>query len=143
MVCRLDEKTIEADAIEISPGTYSILVAGKAFEAHMEPRSGALRVVVGAREFQVTVRDPRRWQRGRGGALETEGRQQVTAPMPGKIVSILVKQGDTVEAGQGLLVVEAMKMQNEVRSPKGGIVEHFAAREGQTVNSGDVLAVIA
>jgi biotin carboxyl carrier protein len=63
--------------------------------------------------------------------------------MPGKVVRLLVKGGEHVEAGQGLLVVEAMKMQNEIRSPKSGIVERVLAKEGQPVNAGDVLCVVA
>ncbi len=82
--------------------------------------------------------DPREW-RGRHGTLEVQGRQQVVAPMPGKIVRILVQAGEAVEAGQGLVVVEAMKMQNEIRSPKSGKVEKIVAKEGETVNPGDVL----
>ncbi|HZV60180.1 MAG TPA: biotin/lipoyl-containing protein, partial [Candidatus Eremiobacteraceae bacterium] len=69
-----------------------------------------------------------------------DGRQQITAPMPGKIVRVLVKEGEQVEVGQGLLVVEAMKMQNEIRSPKNGKVERVHVKEGQTVNSGEILA---
>ncbi|HSB13592.1 MAG TPA: acetyl-CoA carboxylase biotin carboxyl carrier protein subunit, partial [Bryobacteraceae bacterium] len=64
------------------------------------------------------------------------------APMPGKVVRVLAAEGDLVEAGQGLLVVEAMKMQNEVKAPKAGRVAALAAREGGTVAAGDVLAVI-
>jgi biotin carboxyl carrier protein len=60
--------------------------------------------------------------------------------MPGKVVRLLVQVGDKVEAGQGLLVVEAMKMQNEIRSPKGGTVERLQVKEGQPVNAGEVLA---
>ncbi len=88
----------------------------------------------------MEVTDPRVWRGRRHGALEVEGRQQVTAPMPGKVVRVLVSEGDAVEAGQGLLVVEAMKMQNEIRSPKNGKVEKLLAREGLAVNAGDVLA---
>jgi biotin carboxyl carrier protein len=80
------------------------------------------------------------WRGRRHGALEAEGRQQITAPMPGKVVRVLLQEGDTVEAGQGLLVVEAMKMQNEIRSPKSGRVEKLFAKEGLAVNAGDVLA---
>ena len=92
-------------------------------------------------EFQVEVFDPRSWRRGRGAGIELEGRQQLIAPMPGKIVRVLVAAGQEVKAGQGLLVIEAMKMQNEIRSPKSGTVEKLA-REGQTVNAGEVLAIV-
>jgi biotin carboxyl carrier protein len=99
---------------------------------------GSLKVLATQTEFLAQVIDPREW-RGRHGAAEVQGRQQIVAPMPGKIVRILVKPGDAVELGQGLMVVEAMKMQNEIRSPKSGAVEKIAAKEGDTVNAGDVL----
>jgi biotin carboxyl carrier protein len=75
--------------------------------------------------------------------LEAQGRQQIVAPMPGKVVRVLVSAGDEVAAGQGLLVVEAMKMQNEIRSPKQGKVERFEVQEGQAVNAGEVLCVVS
>src|SRR5258705_4794768 len=75
-----------------------------------------------------------RWKR--------EARQQILAPMPGKIIRVLVQAGEKVEAGQGLLVVEAMKMQNEIRSPKSGTVERLLVKEGQPVNAGEILAWI-
>jgi len=75
--------------------------------------------------------------------VEAEGRQQIVAPMPGKVVRLLVQQGEKVEAGRGLLVVEAMKMQNEIRSPKTGTVERLLVTDGQAVNAGEVVAVVA
>jgi biotin carboxyl carrier protein len=89
----------------------------------------------------VEIFDPRSWRRKRGAGIDLEGRQQLIAPMPGKIVRVLVAAGQEVNVGQGLLVIEAMKMQNEIRSPKSGIVEKLA-REGQTVNAGEVLAIV-
>jgi biotin carboxyl carrier protein len=99
-----------------------------------------LTLQTGLEEFTAEVADPRAWSGRRPRTLEAEGRQPVVAPMPGKVVRLLVKAGDTVEAGQGLLVVEAMKMQNEIRSPKSGVVERLLAQEGQPVNAGETLA---
>lgn len=145
--CLLDGKPLDADAIEVAPGVYSILLEGKSLEVRVEPRpetgAGAVRVIVGDREFAATLRDPREWRRHRGPATAVQGRQQVLAPMPGKIIRLLVSPGDAVEAKQGLVVVEAMKMQNEIRSPKSGKVERLLIIEGQTVNAGEVLAIIA
>lgn len=138
----LDGRPFEADATEAVPGIYSILIGGHSFEACVESRGPALRVRIGDREFSAEVVDPRRWRRHGGAALAAEGRQQVTAPMPGKVVRVLVKAGEAVEAGQGLLVVEAMKMQNEIRAPKSGSVERLIVAEGQAVNAGDVLAIV-
>ncbi len=139
----LDGRTVEADAVEVAPGTYSILLGGQAFEVRVQGVAAGVRVHAGGEEFAAEVLDPRAWRGKRGGVLEVEGRQQITAPMPGKVVRLLVKAGDAVEAGQGLLVVEAMKMQNEIRSPKTGKVERLMVAEGQAVNAGEVLAVVA
>jgi biotin carboxyl carrier protein len=140
----IDGRVIEADAVAISSGVYSILIDGKSFEVRVEPRGdGGLRVTTGGREFAATLRDPRQWKRYRGAGIAAEGRQQVTAPMPGKIVRVLARTGDSVDAGQGILVVEAMKMQNEIRSPKSGTLERLLVVEGQTVNAGEVVATVA
>jgi biotin carboxyl carrier protein len=140
----LDGRTVAADAVEIAPDTFSILLDGQSFEINVTPSpDGKLKLQIGSQEFIAEVIDPRAWSGRRHGAVEAQGRQQIVAPMPGKIVRLLVKAGDHVEAGQGLLVVEAMKMQNEIRSPKNGTVERVLAKEGQPVNAGDVLCVVA
>jgi biotin carboxyl carrier protein len=133
----------DADAIEITPGVFSILLNGRSHEIRVAPNpDGSLTIQNGPHEFKAEVADPRAWRGRKHGAVEAEGRQKIVAPMPGKVIRLLVKPGDKVEAGQGLLVVEAMKMQNEVKSPKTGTVEKLAAREGQPVNAGDTLAWI-
>jgi biotin carboxyl carrier protein len=138
----LDGKLIEADVVEVAPGIYSILLGTESFEVRVEERGGGLVVHTGRNNWTAKVTDPRQWRR-RGGTLEVEGRQQVVAPMPGKVVRVLAKAGDAVEAGQGLLVVEAMKMQNEIRSPKKGAIERLLVTEGQAVNAGDVLLTVS
>jgi biotin carboxyl carrier protein len=139
----LDGTGLDADAVEIAPNVFSILLNGESFEVRIAPASdGKLTLQTRHHEFIAEVLDPRAWRGRRHGALEAKGRQQIVAPMPGKIVRLLVKAGDRVEAGQGLFVVEAMKMQNEVRSPKTGTVERLLAKEGQPVNAGEILAWI-
>jgi len=132
-----------ADIVEIAPNTLSVLLAGQSHEICVTPSlDGKLKLQTGTQEFSAEVLDPRTWS-GRRGGVEAEGRQQIIAPMPGKVVRLLVKAGDGVEAGQGLLVVEAMKMQNEIRSPKSGTVERVLAAEGQAVNAGEVLCIVS
>jgi biotin carboxyl carrier protein len=140
--CRIDGRAVAADATEVAPGIYSILIGNISLEARVEPGAGTLHVVVAGRRYSAEVRDPRRWRRDQKAALAAEGRQQVVAPMSGKIVGVLVKAGERVEAGQGILVIEAMKMQNEVRSPKAGTVERLLVSENQAVNAGETLAMI-
>jgi biotin carboxyl carrier protein len=137
----LDGQWIEGDATRVGPDAVSVLIGGQAFEIHIAPSlDGQIKLQSGPHEFTAEIQDPRAWQGRRHGAFEAEGRQQIVAPMPGKVVRLLVNAGDQVEAGQGLVVVEAMKMQNEIRSPKKGKVERLHVKEGQAVNAGEVLA---
>ncbi len=130
-----------ASVKQVEPGIYSVLLGDRSFEVRVEKTIEGVAVTVGTRRYAVEVIDPRRLPPKRGGGLR-EGRQRVAAPMPGKVVRVLVAEGDRVEAGQGLAVVEAMKMQNEMKAPKAGRVVSLAAREGATVCAGDVLAAI-
>jgi len=131
------------DAVEVAANTYSILVNGRAFEAVVTPAPEGILVRCGGREFHAIVSDPRAWRGGRGALFGIEGKQQIIAPMPGKIVRVLVSAGETVEADQGVVVVEAMKMQNEIRAPKAGKIERIFIREGQAVAAGEALITIA
>jgi biotin carboxyl carrier protein len=143
LVATIDGRRVEADAVKISPGVYSVLLDGRSLEVRVEILPDGLLLQTAGREYRVEITDPRSWRRSRGGKIDLAGRQQISAPMAGKVVRALVVTGQHVEVGQGLLVVEAMKMQNEIRSPKTGTVERLLAKEGQAVNAGEVLAVIA
>lgn len=137
----LDGQPVVADAVAIAPNLVSLLLDGHSYEVSIAPLSdGSLKLLVGSQEFTAEVADPRAWRARGHGTFQVEGRQQVAAAMPGKVVRILVQAGEKVEAGQGLLVVEAMKMQNEIRSPKSGVVERLLVKEGQSVNAGEILA---
>lgn len=138
------ESGTTADAAEIAPNVFSVLLSGRSHEVYVTSSyGGQLQLQTGGLEFLAEVIDPRSWRGRRHSGAEAEGRQQIPAPMPGKVVRLLVKAGDAVEAGQGLLVVEAMKMQNEIRSPRTGTVERVLVAEGQAVNAGEVLCVVA
>lgn len=137
-----DHDDTKIDAREVAPNTYSILVNGRSFEAIVIRAADGVLVRCNGREFHAKVSDPRAWRGARGALFGAEGKQQVMAPMPGKVVRILVKAGDSVEASQGLVVVEAMKMQNEIRAPKSGTIERIFIREGQAVAAGDALVTI-
>jgi len=141
--CIIDGKIVAADAAEIGPGLYSILLNGRSIEVHIGKFGEGLRVTIGGKEYSATVRDPRKWQRNHTGGSTAEGRQNLLAPMPGRVVRVLAKVGDVVQAGQGIVVVEAMKMQNEVRSARDGKLDRLLVSVGQAVNAGDTIAVIA
>jgi len=139
--CRLDGKPVEIDAVLPRRDVLSILIQGKAYEIKRERSATDLHLWVGSARYGVQLRDPRSL-RSRAGTDDGKGPRKLVAPMPGKIVRVLAPENSEVEAGQGVLVVEAMKMQNEIKSPKKGVVRKMVATEGANVNAGDVLAVV-
>ena len=139
--CRLNGREIEVDAVLARPNVLSLRIGNKAYEVKCERVASDVRIWVGSRRFAPELRDPRSF-RGRSRAVDEHGPRKLTAPMPGKVVRILLPQGSEVEAGTGVLVVEAMKMQNEVKSPKKGTIQKITVAEGAAVNAGDVLAIV-
>jgi len=140
--CKLDGREVPLDVTSTREGVFSLLLDGKSYEVKQENTATETNIVVGHERFSAVVRDPRSFRsRSRAGAAG-EGVKKIIAPMPGKIVRILAQQGAEVEAGQGVLVVDAMKMQNELKSPKKGILKKLNASEGTPVEAGQVLAEI-
>ena len=137
----LDSEPGAAEVVEVEPGVYSILLPGGSYEAKVTPGPEGSSVELRGVRYEVMVRDPRRLART-GSAPGSAGRQRVASPMPGKVVRVLVREGEEVAAGQGLVVIEAMKMQNEIRSPKAGRVVAMRAVEGATVTAGETLAEV-
>ena len=144
----IDGRNYEIEAREVSAGVYLLLHGGRVYECRVERAAGAggerggAEVHVGGRAYGVHIVDPKRLRGARGAGGHEGGRAEVLAPMPGKIVRILVEQGQSVEGGDALVVVEAMKMQNEMKSPKAGTVVELRVASGATVNAGDVLVVV-
>jgi biotin carboxyl carrier protein len=136
-----DQKERSAELAEVEPGVYSVLLDGRSYEARAEPGEDCAWITIRGRRFRVAITDPRRWTPKAAGAHGQE-RESLLAPMPGKIVRVLVSPGDRVEAGQGILVVEAMKMQNEMKSRRAGRVAAIPVSVGDTVAAGAVLATI-
>jgi len=143
----VDGRTIEIDSEQlgavrqVEPGVYSVLLDGASHEVRLIETSQGLSAEVGGRRFAVEVRDPRDTSRGSRASLGS-GRQNVAAPMPGKVVRVLVNVGDSVDVGQGLIVVEAMKMQNEMKATRPGRVIEVRAGAGETVGAGDTLLIL-
>ena len=113
-----------------------------AYEMKREQTSTDLHLWVGSARFAVEIRDPRSLRARKGGAQDEQGPRKIVAPMPGRVVRLLVAEQEEVEAGQGIIVIEAMKMQNEIKSPKKGVVKKIMAAAGAAVNAGDVLAIV-
>ena len=132
----------KVDVFEVAPKTYSIIINGRAFEAIVMPSAEGVVVRCNGRDFHATLADARAWRGARGAVFGAEGKQKVMAPMPGKVVRVLVNAGDKVAGNQGLVVVEAMKMQNEIRAPNAGTIERIFVKEGQTVATGELLVTI-
>jgi biotin carboxyl carrier protein len=138
----LDGKEVRPDVANPEPDVLSILLGGKSYEIKRLSTPAGTRIIIGDAVFDVEVSDPRSFrQRKRRGGSE-EGPQKITSPMPGKVVRVLAPEGTEVEAGQGVIVIEAMKMQNELKSPKKGTVQKIVGKEGAAVNAGDVLAIV-
>jgi biotin carboxyl carrier protein len=139
----LDGKVHEIDALKLPDGAISLLVDGRAFSAEFEEKGDRVSVLLRHSVFAVEVLDERRLRmRAATGRLTTVGPQVVVAPMPGKVVRILVKAGDEVKEGQGLVVVEAMKMENELKAVKAGRVKEVVVSEGVAVEGGARLCVV-
>ncbi len=136
-------QTWEARVTEPEPGLFTVILNDHVYRCAIDRLpDGSTEVIVNGRRFPVAVRDKKRLRAGGGGTGAGAGRATLTSPMPGKVVRILKAVGDEVAADQGVLVVEAMKMQNEVQSPKAGKVIELRVTEGQTVNAGETMAVI-
>jgi len=129
------------EVVEVEPGVYSIVYDGRSYQARVIRDSEGLSVDAGGRRVSAEVLDPR--ERGPGARKSSAGgRQNITSPMPGKVIRVLVNEGDAVETGQGLVVVEAMKMQNEMKALRPGKVAQIRVRDGDTVGAGDTLVVV-
>lgn len=131
-----------ADVRMPEPGAYSVLLDGRVREARVETRPGAMVVTIDGFRFEVEVRDPLRPDQYGGARTQAAG-ESVTAPMPARVVRVMVQQGDEVEAGQGLVVLEAMKMQSELKASRRGRVTALRAAEGQAVAAGELLVTLA
>ena len=142
----LDGQERIVDARRVAPGTWSLLLGERSLTVDVDPgKDGELLVEVRGVMVPVKPLDPRaklleRAALTRGAVVS--GPTQITAPMPGKLVKVLVKVGDAVTAGQGLVIVEAMKMENELRAPRAGTVVAVKAREGQPVEGQEVLITL-
>jgi biotin carboxyl carrier protein len=135
----------QAADVTRSGHTWSLLLDGRSYElAIVEQHPGELMVSVNGRQVPVSIPAARLAARlrGRGVAGGHHGAQRIVAPMPGRIVKVLVKTGEAVKARQGLVVVEAMKMENELRSPRDGTVAEVRAAEGTSVEANTVLIIV-
>lgn len=140
--CKLNGREFPVDVVSPRPGILSLLIDGRSYEVKQEIGATESNVVVGYTRFIASLRDPRSLRSRRRSDAGGQGVRKIMAPMPGKVVRILAPAGTEVEAGQAVLVIEAMKMQNELKSPKKGKVTKLSVREGDAVETGQTLAEV-
>jgi biotin carboxyl carrier protein len=139
----VDGEAFALDVAMTARDVLSIIHNGRNYETKREySQLGETHIIVGSERFLAEVRDPRSLRSRRAAAGHEAGPAKILAPMPGKIVRVIAAEGDEVEAGQGLVVVEAMKMQNEIKATKKGKVTKIAVTENSAVNAGDLLAIV-
>ncbi|MEO8649488.1 MAG: biotin/lipoyl-containing protein [Acidobacteriota bacterium] len=142
-LAEIDGRPYEIEFSHPEPGVILIKHKGKIFEASVANLPGDLfQVYVGGRDIEVKITDPKRLRGSTGESSDSDGPAQIQAAMPGKVVRILASVGSAVEKGDGILIVEAMKMQNEMKAPRSGIVREMRVAEGSTVSAGDTLATV-
>ena len=144
-VVQIDNRSYEVEVRQPEPNTYVIVLDNKIYEGHVHiPTNSRDLVEVSLRNrlYAITLSDPKRLRGSTDTVGHHHGVAEIVAPMPGKIVKVSVEVGMQVEEGQGIIVVEAMKMQNEMKSPRTGRVTSIAVSASDTVNAGDVLAII-
>lgn len=140
----VDGRSSDALVSQPEPGRYLVRLGNTILRADRDqingqPGAGSRSIIVNGRRIEVAVRDPRR---RRGPDSAAGGLVELTSPMPGKVVAILVEPGVEVERGTGIIVVEAMKMQNEIQAPRNGRLSAIRVTPGQTVIAGELLATI-
>jgi biotin carboxyl carrier protein len=129
------------DAIAVETGVYWLNWNNRSIEVAVTGAKAGYTVSLNGQRFSIEVVDPRAALR-RAAKVGYDGAFELRAPMPGKVVKVLVAENAHVETNQGILVIEAMKMQNELKSPKKGVVRRLAVKEAAAVNAGDVLAIV-
>lgn len=138
----IDGREYLVDATSLSPGVYSLVVGGKVFTAAVSLKRGKWEVQVGSWSSSIEIEHPRRSRPASKAAAVAGGRQEITAPMSGRVVHVLVQPNDSVQEGASLVIIEAMKMETEIRSPIAGHVRDVRVQADMAVETGQVLVVV-
>ncbi len=140
----LEGKRFEADFLQVGvPPLYSLIIDGISYEVSIDEKDDIYDVAMGEDSFSINVIDEKREKLKALKRSQTpDGIQIISTVMPGKVIKIFPKEGDKIRRDDPVVVVAAMKMENELRSPKDGVVISIKVKEGQTVEGGAVLAVI-
>src|ERR1700741_3478046 len=138
----IGDRVYSLDVREIEPNSYLFFLTRNVHECRVTASKSTFDVSIHGRNYSITIVDPKRLRSGQNSDRHHQGVAEILAPMPGKVVRVHMEAGATVEKGTGVVVVEAMKMQNEMKSPRDGVVVSIRVKPGDTVNAGDILAVI-
>lgn len=138
----IDGRVYELELREPEPGSYLLFRDAEVHECRVTKTHEGFDVGLHGRNYAIGIVDPKRLRTGQDSDRHHHGLAEITAPMPGKVVRVQIEAGTEVEKGAGVVVVEAMKMQNEMKSPRAGVVVSINVKPGDTVNAGDVLAVV-
>jgi biotin carboxyl carrier protein len=145
LTAEIDGRVYQLEASEPEPNVYLFKHANRIYQIFVSPSQkpgDPYHASVGNYNYEIKILDPKRLRGSGAGAGQAEGASEIKTAMPGKVVRVLTEAGAEVKAGDGVIIVEAMKMQNEMKSPKDGTVKEIRFATGATVNAGDVLAVI-
>jgi len=134
----------DVDFLSLDASLYSIITNNRSLEALIEEHAGEYQVLIGGRRYEGQVLDERdQLLRARaGGQVDQTGEVSIKAPMPGLIVAVPVEEGQAVKAGQTVVILESMKMQNELKAPRDGTVQRISVAPGQSVEQKKVLVTI-
>lgn len=139
----VDGNEFLVDGKRTGHSNYSLIVDNRSFEVDVDVSEDEYRVLVDGRNYHIQLVDERRLRLGGfQSGIQLEGRQEISVPMPGKVIAVLVAEGDRVEKGQGVVIVEAMKMENEVRCPIAGEVKEIRVKAGDAIEAGAILTVV-
>jgi biotin carboxyl carrier protein len=145
VLAEIGGRTYDLEVRRHSPDSYLVFLGTNVYECRVNAHTTAkdvFDVSIRGRSYAVTIVDPKRLRSGQNSDRHHQGVAEIRAPMPGKVVRVQIEVGAAVEKGAGVVVVEAMKMQNEMKSPREGVVVSINVKTGDTVNAGDVLAVV-
>ncbi len=139
----IDGNEFLVDGKQTGQNNYSLIINHRSFEVDVDTSEEEYRVLVDGRSYHIHLVDERRMRLGGfQTGIQLQGKQEVTVPMAGNVIAVLVAEGDRVDKGQGLVIVEAMKMENEVRSPIDAEIKEVRVKTGQSVEAGETLMVV-
>ncbi len=138
----VDGVAVAIDYQQISANEISLLLDGRAYRCLLDRTPSGDAIVLAGKRYPFSAEDPRALKSRKARGADADGPLEIKSSMPGRILRVIATEGDEVTLGQGLLVVEAMKMQNEMKTPRAGRVKRIAVGEGDTVNAGQLLAII-